>query len=260
MENEIKFFEIVGSGGHSEGCIKYKKGDIIESTRDLEKMFGGKFKRILDDPNLTKKKIFSIKIPLLVEIPDMTKDVDIKCVGRCRLSILICSIIGRERRLKRLLDFLQEQKTKRVEILVEIDNKQLATGAKRNLLLGRAKGDYIAFIDDDDWIVDDYIAKILSATEFNPDCCSLEGVLIRRRRSSRFFHSLEYKKWFRQGNEYFRCPNHLNTVKRKLALRAKFPGINKGEDEGYSLKLRPLLRTEVKIEGVLYYYFAGGHR
>ena len=197
-------------------------------------------------------------------------------LGNKKLSILICSIKGRERLLQNLVDKLKEQTTNEVEILIEIDSKEITIGAKRNILLKRARGDYICFIDDDDRISKDYIAKILEAIKSNPDCCSLKGHLrrkvnqktlqlqrIRRRREELkeggirvniFIHSLKYKTWFEKDGIYYRCPNHLNTVKRELALQVGFPDIMKGEDLAYSFKLLLLLKVEAVIEGVIYFY------
>lgn len=68
------------------------------------------------------------------------------------LSILICSLHSRSHLLAELKAILQPQLTGDVELLIEIDNKEISTGAKRNILLNRAQGKYIVFIDDDDMV------------------------------------------------------------------------------------------------------------
>jgi len=262
MKDGLMYFRLIG-GGHVEGCLKnnnfieYKKGDIVESDIDLEKKFGSKFKRILDGEKYKGKENTSKEhlIP--------PKDSDIECIGEKKLSILICSLRKRRCLLERLLKELERQHHKSVEILVEVDNRNISTGAKRNLLLEKAKGDYIAFIDDDDMVSENYIAKILWALQENPDCCSLEGILFRPKQRFLFYHTIKCKRWHEKDNIYYRTPNHLNAVKRELALQTKFLEINRGEDVDYSTRLRPLLKTEVlrpllkteaHIEGVLYYY------
>lgn len=174
-----------------------------------------------------------------------------------KLSILICTIVGREKSLTCLLDALKKQTNKQVEVLFESDNKKITTGAKRNILLKKAQGDYICFVDDDDMISEDYVSKILKALETNPDCCSLQGRLIRGKATNLFIHSLQYDSWFEKNSIYYRYPNHLNTVKRELALQVMFPDKTHGEDKHYSDNLFLLLKTEVKIEGIIYFYLAG---
>ena len=261
MKYGLMYFRLIG-GGHTEGnkfddtAVEYKKGDIIESTRDLQKIFGSKFERILDEDDLPEGNSHSIEEEFLLAIkePLMPKNIEVDCKGKYRLSILICSIIGREQSLNKLLEDLEKQKTDKVEILVKIDNKKLSIGAKRNLLLKKAKGDYIVFIDDDDEASVNYITKILYALKTNPDCCGIEGLLIRPGHKFKFLHSIQYRKWYNKDDVYYRNPNHLNPVRRELALQVGFPKINHGEDQDYSSRLFPLLKTEEYIHGVLYYY------
>ena len=63
-----------------------------------------------------------------------------------------------------------------VEVLTEVDSKQITTGAKRNNLLNKAQGKYICFIDDDDHIYPNYIKLILEAIEWDADCIATTGI------------------------------------------------------------------------------------
>jgi len=177
---------------------------------------------------------------------------------KLKLSILICTINGREKKLDRLLQILDKQKNRMEEILIEKDDKQMTTGAKRNILLQKAKGDYVAFIDDDDTVSEDYIPQILKAVRTNPDCVGIQGIINSRATNTnkKFTHSIKYKSWFSDGVVYYRCPNHLNPIKRSIALSVGFPNITKQEDKAFSLAIRPLLKTEVCINNILYYYWA----
>ncbi len=189
------------------------------------------------------------------------------------LSILICSLSNRHESLETLLDILDNQKNDQVEILIEKDNGTMTIGDKRNILLKRAQGEYICFVDDDDLVSGDYISKILEATKSNPDCCGIEGLIFLRprirvqmgqpRRGTRgervqrkFIHSIKYEKWFEESCIYYRCPNHLNPVKRELALQVMFLPLNSSEDKDYSIRLLPLLKTETYIKGIIYNYLA----
>lgn len=194
-----------------------------------------------------------------------------------KLSILICSLFNRASSLKRLLDILEKQTTSQVEVLVIKDNGKMSVGSKRNSLLEKAQGQYICFVDDDDLVSEDYISKILAAIKTEPDCCGIEGLIslclrVRNKRRStltgrkqwmkgpriqrKFIHSIKYKTWFEKDHVYYRCPNHLNPIKKELALQIGFPNIYTGEDKDYSQRLLPLLKTEVYIEKPIYFYLA----
>jgi glycosyltransferase involved in cell wall biosynthesis len=150
------------------------------------------------------------------------------------LSILICSLHSRTDKLNRLMDVLNKQTNDKVEILVKSDNGEMPIGRKRNLLLDEAQGKYVAFVDDDDLVSLDYVSKILEATQTDPDCCGLQGIITFQGQSPRMFiHSLQYKEWFEKNNIYYRCPNHLNAIKRELSLATKFPESNFGEDQRF---------------------------
>jgi glycosyltransferase involved in cell wall biosynthesis len=173
-----------------------------------------------------------------------------------RLSILICSLEERQASLQRLVNRLQVQRKPNVEILVEVDNRKITIGEKRNILLKKATGDYIAFVDDDDLVSEDYTQKILAGVKTSPDCIGIVGIVeFQQKHIQRYFiHTIQCKTWYEKDGVYYRCPNHLSPVKRELALKVMFPHKSVGEDMDYSLRLRPLLKTEVMIDGVIYYY------
>jgi glycosyltransferase involved in cell wall biosynthesis len=82
------------------------------------------------------------------------------------LSILIPTVESRTRVRGDLFRTLEHQASgKPVEILIENDNGLIPTGMKRQRLMMRAKGDYIAFVDCDDLVAPNYVAQILSAID-----------------------------------------------------------------------------------------------
>jgi glycosyltransferase involved in cell wall biosynthesis len=176
-----------------------------------------------------------------------------------KLSILICHIKSRELFLLELRQCLAPQIDARgdeVEVLVD-DSEHLSIGTKRNNLLLRAKGNYIAFCDDDDLLVNNYVDLVLKAIETNPDCVGMRGILQDEGKHQGLFeHSLKHKDWFQQDGDVRWCrpPNHLNPVKREHALKAMFTDKNCGEDFDYSMALKPFLKTEVFIEEPIYLY------
>ena len=182
-----------------------------------------------------------------------------------KLSILICSLEKRKEQLAELLAELNLQITSCdastiVEVLTEVDSKQITTGAKRNNLLNKAQGKYICFIDDDDHIYPNYIKLILEAIESDADCIATCGIYsingghpVKWRLSKDF---IDQDKFDSQINEivFFRRANHLTPVKRELALQAMFPDQSNAEDQEYSRRLNPFLKTEVKIDKSIYHY------
>lgn len=177
-----------------------------------------------------------------------------------KLSILICSIPSRSFKLQLLVEHLNKQiGFEAVEVLVEVDNKVMTIGAKRQLLLERATGDYVVSIDDDDWVPDYYIQQLLHAIKAKPDCigfrisCDMQGV--RKTANS----SNKYSDWKdnTDGFNYVRTIYHKNPVKREIALHI---GYNKnmrfGEDYDYSKRLKAsgLLINETYLSLIMYNY------
>lgn len=92
-----------------------------------------------------------------------------------KLSILIPSIPSRvTTKMLSLYNNLEKQVEKLanpddVEILVFLDNKRRSIGLKRDSLLSIARGNYVAFSDDDDLIEDYYIEKAIQAIDHSND-------------------------------------------------------------------------------------------
>ncbi len=182
------------------------------------------------------------------------------CAPPLWLSILICSTNARAPMLRRLTGYLRAQMReypREVEMCVLVDDGEMSIGANRQALLERAVGHYVAFVDDDDGVSHDYVTRVLGAVQEGADCVSLRGVITTDGvRPEAFHHSLQYDRWFtRADGLYCRMPNHLNAVKRELALKAGFPSKSFGEDHEYSRALQPLIKTEATVDSVLYYYF-----
>lgn len=176
-----------------------------------------------------------------------------------KLSILICTVPQRADFLQRLYNILIPQKVDEVEILVS-ESVNISIGEKRNALLESAKGDYIAFIDDDDRISDNYISLILKGIDKGVDCCSLRGIITEDGRNPQIFeHSIRYKEYSTdEAREvvHERFPNHLNAIKSSIAKQFKFPHIDVSEDTNWAYQIfhSGLIKTEHYIPQVIYYY------
>ena len=171
-----------------------------------------------------------------------------------KLSILICTINNRNINL--ILEQLNPQLTDEVELLYLGDNKKRTTGEKRNNLITLAKGDYVVFIDDDDRITDDYVKSLLEATQGGLDCIVFDlayffnGKFIQKAKSG-----IEFDNDYDFTGIFLRRPNHIMCIKREIASEVKFLGINLGEDFDWAFKLKDKLRTQTRINKVLYFYY-----
>lgn len=179
-----------------------------------------------------------------------------------KLSILIPTLEEREPLYKNMVRILAMQSNQDlVEVLGNPDNGEKTIGQKRNELLQMAKGEYVVFVDDDDMLSPFYVAGILLALKDNPDCCGIEGMICDKAIGIRkFVHSVTIKEWIEKDEVYYRSPNHLNPIKRELALQAKFPEISYGEDHDYSKQIQSLLKTEVYIKGPMYFYYPSSNK
>jgi len=182
-------------------------------------------------------------------------------------SILICSIPKRKEMLNALLNELYRQIQERelsneIEILWlsdEADVPRMSIGLKRQALLDQAKGEYTCFIDDDDWVSPDYIRKIWDCLRKNPDVIGITGIITingKQKTARKFIHSRKYKSYFQQNLTYYRPPNHLNPMRRSIALMVEFSDTSHGEDTEWAMtlcKLNPY-NTELLINEPVYFY------
>lgn len=176
------------------------------------------------------------------------------------LSVLICSLESRITMLNTLVDELNRQINGNPEVQINVysDNKELTTGRKRQLLLESASGKYIIFIDDDDWIEPCYIEELLKACESDADCFGMNGWITTNGGMPipwNLSKDNDNKTINRGGGPfYLRTVNHITGVKRSIALQAGFPDKSNAEDKWYSDRVKALVKTEYKIEPLMYHY------
>lgn len=175
-----------------------------------------------------------------------------------RLSILLATIETRAALFAKLhAEILRQSEGRSVEILVACDNKEISIGRKRQNLLEQATGDYVVFVDDDDWVSESYVDDILAALESSPDCvgfkieCTTNGSC---KKSA--IASMRYPQWAENvdGYDHVRSTYHKTPVLRSIAIKVGFPDLRYGEDRPFSVGVMRHVKTESFIDKTLYYY------
>lgn len=184
-------------------------------------------------------------------------------------SILICTLEERKAWFEPLYNKILQQIKEvglndHIEVLYFLDNREASIGHKRNALFDAARGEYVNFLDDDDDIHANYIAMLYECMRKKPDVVKLMGIITFHGKSPRLFvHSIQYKTYFEHNGIYFRPPNHLNPMKRSLAMKFRFPEQgprgNFGEDFDWSMEIAKagLLKTEEAVDEPYYFYRYG---
>ena len=177
-----------------------------------------------------------------------------------RLSILIPTMPDRIDVLSSLYAHLVKQATPDIEILLDC-NAATGISLKRNSLIKSAKGDYVVWLDDDDWVSDNYVSSVLQALESNPDCVGYWLEYHDQFGIKQAKHSNIFSTWRTLSDSFERCISFLNPVKRSIAIKVPFDeGKTYAEDHDHSMRLKPFLATEVFIDKVMYSYFPGNSR
>lgn len=174
-----------------------------------------------------------------------------------KLSILIPSVPERMTHLQRIVDDLYKQSlNKPVEILVFLENKKRTTGAKRNILLEQAQGEYVVFVDDDDRVESNYVETLLTTIEENHGAdCIVFDVLVNF--NGEFTKICKYGKEYRHSEDakfYYRKPNHLMCYAKRIAGKHQYRNVSYGEDDEWGRRASAEIENQVRIPSVMYYY------
>lgn len=191
------------------------------------------------------------------------------------LDLLIPSVYARHHLLVRLLDHLAPQLAPFVgsaRVLLLRDDGEAAVGSKRNRLMLAATAEYVCFIDDDDWVHDDYVGRVMEALVSRPDHVGWKlAYFVDGNEQKPAIHSITNAEWAETDTCYLRSLSHLNPIRRDLALLGLpfQPGF--GEDKAWADRVMATgrVRSEVYIDGAAMYeyrysttgsLFAGGAR
>ena len=172
------------------------------------------------------------------------------------LSILTPAVPSRMAQLAKLCDELARQiGGLAVEHLTLLDNKRRTVGEKRDALLRAARGAYVAFVDDDDWIEHNYVRELLGAMEANPDVITFQQCATVNNDNSLVMFRLGHgNDAFRPDGVTLRNAWHVCAWRRTLAIQSRFPANSFGEDWAFAEPLCRIAKTEIHIQKVLHFY------
>jgi glycosyltransferase involved in cell wall biosynthesis len=179
------------------------------------------------------------------------------------LSILICAVEIEERqiKLKKLVSELHRQISKNyaeeiVEILIDTDNMTKSVGQKRNDLISKAKGNFVCFVDDDDFITENYLSTILNHLNIGIDILLIgishieNGINKTKILPSLFIDNLTTNEVVLKTNHFHLCPH-----KKSIAEFISFDCVNFAEDMIYSQKMVKHISNHAVIYDPIYIYF-----
>lgn len=172
------------------------------------------------------------------------------------LSILTPAVPSRFEQLQKLCAELQKQiRDRPVEHLVLLDNKRRSVGLKRDALLRSARGEYVAFVDDDDMVSPYYVSAILAHIDSAPDVITFDQLATVDGVSSTVnFRLGEDNQPFCPRGITHRAAWHVCAWRRSLAIQSRFPDTSYGEDWAFAAPLNRIAEVEVHIPQILHYY------
>jgi glycosyltransferase involved in cell wall biosynthesis len=145
---------------------------------------------------------------------------------------------------------------KDIEVIGLFDNKMRSTGSKRNAMLNLASGKYLVFLDDDDYVTEDWLSRVVSAVESNPDLI-VYGVLVHwpdgRLQHCRYDVSVKECRDI-DRDHYEGHPSHVHVWRTCIAKSVGFSDKQFGEDTEWSSTAAKSVQSQVTIDKELYHY------
>jgi len=177
-----------------------------------------------------------------------------------KLSILTPSIPERTAAAETLAAETARQITEggflgQVEHLIFSDNRQRTIGAKRQALVDISRGEYFAFVDDDDAISPDYVAKLLEGIRTGADVITFRQQCIYNGQEGIIEFGLNHHDHpFRPGEVTKRAPWHVCAWKRERVATCQFGETNYGEDFIWCQQARRRIASGWHIDAILHTY------
>jgi glycosyltransferase involved in cell wall biosynthesis len=178
------------------------------------------------------------------------------------LSLLIPGVPKHLSATVRLLNVLQAQDDPRLEVIMHYDNMRVPLGKKRNAMAAQARGKFVAHIDDDDLVTDDFVSRLLPECEADVDLiaydatCSLNGapefrVITQLGAQNQQPNHLPGGRY----TDIVRTPWTWCLWRRDIAQLCKHPDRSNTEDADWLAQALPLVKTHRKIDWIGYRHF-----
>lgn len=128
-------------------------------------------------------------------------------------------------------------------------------GEKRQALLEKARGEYVCFLDDDESVAPNYVEELLRLCYVKPDIGTFSSIS----KLDNFWCLVVMSLKHAENQQVFpgivlRRPWHICPVRRDLALKAKFPESNYGEDWVWFESVLKECKTEANTKAVIHQY------
>ncbi len=162
-------------------------------------------------------------------------------------TILIPTIGERRESLKRLLDRLLpqvEQACGAVTVEALWNNGERSIAEVRQDLVEHATSEFVSFVDDDDMVSDRYVELILPLLSLDIDYVGFQAEIMIDGAPVPVLISLQYEGWMDSPRVFYRDINHLNPIRRTIALLADFRRGSGYEDRVWAQQLRGRLSAE----------------
>lgn len=147
----------------------------------------------------------------------------------------------------------------RIKLISQSNQKQ---GAARNRGLEIAKGEYISFVDADDWVSIDYFEKLyLAITKYNADVAA-SSILREKKGGTRKIITYNEYKFYDDKNliSDLMLKKHLGVttylIKSDIIKDLRFEENVFYEDPGYLIRMLLKIKTLVCVPDIYYYYFS----
>jgi glycosyltransferase involved in cell wall biosynthesis len=156
---------------------------------------------------------------------------------------------------------ISQRGSQHIEHLVLYDNRARSIGMKRQALLNSARGDFIAFVDDDDDVSEDYVTRLIEAIIEHPeaDVITFDQAAIYNGKPFTVHFQLGAKddKLILDGPDdqrITRGPWHVCAWRRTKIRHCQFLDTNYGEDAAWVAQARQHVTRAHHIDGILHTY------